>query len=144
MKMFKRKKHNQVLGDRRGVASIEFAFISSVLAFTLMAVSDVGILVFQRNNMVSSLKSGIDYFMKGGTKHEEAVAVIKASWHSIPEQTTVSVSTFCTCGYSVAVCYATCHDESVPITYNKITIETFYDGLLFDRTYVIDEALRIR
>lgn len=135
---------NKLRRQERGVASIEFAFTASLLAFTLMAVSDVGTLVFQRTNMVSSMKSGIDYFMKGGSDHGEAEAVIRASWKSAPQQTEISVSSFCMCGDQVSACYAVCTDESVPISYNKISIAAIYDGVLFDRVYEIDEALRIR
>ena len=128
----------------RGVASIEFAFIAPLLAFTLMAVSDVGTLVFQRTNMISSMKSGIDYFMKGGSDKAEAEAVIRSSWKAAPEQTDISITSFCACGEQVAACYALCTDTTIPITYNKITIKTVYHGVLFDKVYQIDEALRIR
>lgn len=128
----------------RGVASIEFAFIASFLAFTLMAVSDVGTLVYQRNNMVSSIKSGIDYFMKGGDDKDLAASIVKSSWKSVPERTTVSVTTFCECGGQAAACYAACPDESVPLSYNKITVSTVYNGVLIDRVYEIDEAIRVR
>ena len=140
----KRLLGQKVRRDETGVAAIEFAFISSLLAFTLMAVSDVGTFVFQRNDMVSSMKSGIDYFIKGGSDHDEAAAVIRSSWRSIPQQTTISITTFCECGNTVSACYAVCPDESVPLSYNKITISTLYDGLLFDRVHEIDEELRIR
>jgi Flp pilus assembly protein TadG len=127
-----------------GVASIEFAFIASLLAFILMAVSDIGLFLYERSDMRGALHAGAYYFMMGGDSNAEAEAAVRSAWANIPSGTTISASDYCECGGLVSLCTAICTDGSVPDVYHKISIQTTYDGILFNTSYGIDEAIRIR
>lgn len=127
-----------------GVASIEFAFISTVLAFMLMAIADVGLFLSDRADMRSAMHAGAYYFMMGGDDVAEAEATVKAAWGTLPEGTTISTSDFCECASVEWTCTSTCSDGGAPDVFQKIEIVTTYDGLLFDTSYKIDEEIRVR
>ncbi len=130
--------------EKSGVASIEFAFIASFLAFVMMAVSDVGMFLYQRADMRSAMHSGAYYFMVGGENNTEVEEAVRAAWINMPPNTRIRASEYCECGGVVSICTTTCPDQTVPNVYHKISIDTEYDGILINRSYGIDEAIRIR
>ena len=130
--------------DERGAAAIEFAFVASMLGFILMAVTDVGLLLYERSDMRGAMHAGAYYFVMGGTDNAEAETKVKAAWRTIPEGTTVSATDYCECGDVVSVCTSVCSDQSLPAVYHKISIQTKFNGLLLDTSYTVDETIRVR
>src|SRR4026207_854207 len=98
--------------DDRGVAAIEFALFAPILAMSLVLLVDLGNYAIERTDMESALRSGVQYFMNGGSDLDKAKEVVLASWTSKPDNATVVVERFCMCGTVVHVCTSTCDDDS--------------------------------
>lgn len=134
----------QRLRSESGVTSIEFAFIAPILAFIVMALSDVGLYVHDRSKMTSSIKSGVDYFLLGGQDTDTAVEIVKKAWSDRPENTFITTAKYCLCGNVEVSCNSICLDSTQPEAYKKIAVTAYYDGLLLRTKYYSDETIRIR
>src|SRR5258706_1655470 len=125
--------------DRKGVAAVEFALFAPILAASLVGLIDLGNYAFQRTDMESALRSGVQYFMNGGSDLDKAKQVDLASWTSKPADATVVVERFCLCQAVVSACTATCGDGSYPLSYSRIRAVAQYNNLLIDMTHNADE-----
>lgn len=130
--------------DESGVAAVEFALFAPILAGSLVLLVDLGNYAIERTDMESALRSGVQYFMNGGSDLDKAKQVVLASWTSKPENATVVVERFCLCGTVEHVCTATCNDGTYPLSYSRIRAVAQYDNLLIDLTNNADRTVRVR
>lgn len=145
--MFKRMKRfspRRMLRDRKGLAAIEFAIVAPVLTVLIVGATDVGMLVYNRMDTTSSIQAGAQYFMAGGTDTNQALAAVKRSWTSMPQDTQLSVVKTCYCAEVVNLCTVNCSDGSLPVAYNIVSARLKYRGVLLENEYVISEAVRVR
>jgi Flp pilus assembly protein TadG len=130
--------------DQSGVAAVEFALFAPILAMSLVFLVDLSNYAVQRTDMESALRSGVQYFMNGGSDLDKAKSVVLASWTSKPANATVVVERFCLCGSSEHVCTATCSDGTYPLSYSRIRAVAQYNNILIDLTNNADETVRVR
>jgi pilus assembly protein CpaE len=127
-----------------GVAAVEFALFAPILAGSLVLLVDLGNYAFERTDMESALRSGVQYFMNGGSDLDKAKQVVLASWTSKPANATVIVERFCLCSAVESACTATCGDGTYPLSYSRIRAVAQYNNLLIDLTNNADQTVRVR
>jgi len=132
------------LRDERGVSAVEFALIAPVLLFSLLGVVDLGHAVYQRADMESALRSGIQYFMNGGDDLARAETVVNASWTTKPDGVSVIAERFCMCGGVEHACNALCDDATYPLSFNRIRATATFPGILMEDSYSTAQAVRVR
>jgi pilus assembly protein CpaE len=130
--------------DERGVAAVEFALFAPILAMSLVFLVDLGNYAIQRTDMESALRSGVQYFMNGGSDLDKAKSVVLASWTSKPANATVTVEKFCMCANAEHACTSTCNDGSYPLSYSRIRAVAQYENILIDLTNNADQTVRVR
>jgi len=130
--------------DDSGVAAIEFALFAPILAMSLVFLVDLGNFALQRTDMESALRSGVQYFMNGGSDLDKAKEVVLASWTSKPANATVVVERFCMCESAEHACNTTCGDGSYPLSYSRIRAVAQYENMLVDLTNNADQTVRVR
>ncbi|MBI1212238.1 MAG: hypothetical protein GC190_12300 [Alphaproteobacteria bacterium] len=142
--MWKRLNLLRIRNDESGVAAVEFALVAPILAMSLVFLVDLSNYAIQRTDMESALRSGVQYFMNGGSDLDKAKEVVLASWTSKPENATVVVERFCMCANIEHACNATCDDGTYPLSYSRIRAVAQYDNLLIDMTNNADQTVRVR
>jgi Flp pilus assembly pilin Flp len=130
--------------DLRGTSAVEFALIVPVLLMSLLGVIDLGNAVYQRSDLESALRSGIQYFMSGGEDLAKAQEVVDVSWTHRPEGAVVLAEKFCMCGTVVHACNALCDDDTYPVSYSRISVSATIVGILTDETYETQQTVRVR
>ena len=85
--------------DISGLSAIEFGFAAPMISIMLVGMIEVGSLALDRSDMHTAARSGVQYFMSGGSNHDNAREVVIQSWDSIPEDAVVAVEPFCLCGW---------------------------------------------
>jgi Flp pilus assembly pilin Flp len=130
--------------DERGVSAVEFALTVPVLLFSLLGVVDIGNVVYQRSDMESALRAGIQYFMNGGDDLIKAEEVVNASWTTKPDGVSVIAEKFCLCGAVEHVCNALCDDGSYPESYNRLRATATFPGILMEDSYATEQSVRVR
>jgi Flp pilus assembly protein TadG len=130
--------------DERGVSAIEFALIAPVLLISLLGVVDIGNVVYQRSDMESALRSGIQYFMNGGDDLTRAETVVNDAWTTKPEGVSVIAERFCLCDATPHACNVLCDDETYPASYNRLRATATFPGILMDDEHLASQSVRVR
>jgi Flp pilus assembly protein TadG len=130
--------------DWRGTSAVEFALCLPVMLIALVGVIDVGHNMYQRSDMEGALRSGIQYFMNGGTDVETAVSIVDAAWTDRPEGAEVVSEQFCLCGTQASVCTQLCSDGSYPVSYRKITARVLLAGVISQGITEASQSVRVR
>lgn len=137
--MFKR-----FVRDRSGVSAVEFALVAPVLLISLLGVVDIGNVVYQRADMESALRAGIQYFMNGGDDLTKAEQVVTASWTTKPEGVSVIADRYCMCGTTVHACNTLCDDDTYPLSFNRIQATATFPGILMNDAHDAEQSVRVR
>ncbi len=130
--------------DTSGASAIEFGLTVPVLLICLLGVVDLGNVVYQRGDLEAALRSGIQYFMSGGTDLAEAEAIVDAAWTHRPEGAVVAAEKFCLCGTTVSVCTQLCGDGTYPVSYQRLTVNVTFEGIITEDTYEASQSVRVR
>lgn len=130
--------------DERGVSAVEFALCVPVLLFSLLGVVDLGNVVYQRSDMESALRAGIQYFMNGGDNLSKAEEVVNASWTTKPQGVSIVAERVCLCGNVEHVCNELCDDETYPASYNRLRAVAEFEGILMSNEYLAEQSVRVR
>lgn len=130
--------------DRSGTSAIEFGLTVPVLLIALLGVVDLGNVVYQRGDLEAGLRSGIQYFMSGGTDLGKAEDIVNAAWTHKPEGASVVAETYCLCGTTVSVCTSLCGNGTYPVSYSRLVVNATFDGILTDDTYETSLTVRVR
>lgn len=138
------RKPKRFIQDSRGTSAIEFALTVPVLLICLLGVVDLGNVVYQRGDLEAALRSGIQYFMSGGTDLNEAKAIVDAAWTHRPEGAVLTADKFCLCGTTVSVCTQLCGDGTYPVSYQRLRVNVTFEGILTDDTYEASQTVRVR
>ncbi len=126
-----------VLGDRSGVAAVEFAIIVPVLLALTMGVIDFGMYIGTRIELEQALRAGGQYALKDPTDTTTITNAIQGATDLASVSVTIGgLSCECTGGVS-AVCkgesnYSVCADDSAPATYMTLSGSTIYDPIFVD------------
>jgi Flp pilus assembly protein TadG len=130
--------------DESGVSAVEFALIAPVLLFSLLGVVDIGNVVYQRSDMESALRSGIQYFMNGGDDLARAEAVVNDAWTTKPEGVSVVAERFCLCNTTPHACNVLCDDDTYPASYNRLRATATFPGILTEDAHEASQSVRVR
>jgi len=129
---------------RDGVSAVEFALVAPVLLFSLLGVVDVGRIVYQRADMETALRAGIQYFMNGGDDMTKAEDVVNQSGSTKPGTTSVVADQYCLCGGAAHACNTICDDDTYPVSYSRITATATLESILQGWSYDIEQTVRVR
>lgn len=130
--------------DESGVSAVEFALIAPVLLFSLLGVVDVANVVYQRSDMESALRSGIQYFMNGGDDLARAEAVVNDAWTTKPDGVSVVAERFCLCDTTPHACNVLCDDDTYPASYNRLRATATFPGILTEDAHEATQSVRVR
>ncbi len=134
----------RLLGDRRGVAAVEFAMIAPILAFAGVAVIDGWNMAARVAEMRTSVKAGGQYYMSGGTDDAAARAVALAAWVNKPADGTLAVERSCKCGGTVHACNTLCSDSKPPASFISLTATRPVDGTVWNAPVAAKQVVRVR
>ena len=130
--------------NRDGVSAVEFALVAPVLVFSLLGVVDIGNLVYQRTDMESALRAGIQYFMNGGDDLAKAEQVVNVSWTTKPIGVSVIAERYCLCGAVEHACNMLCDDDTYPMSFNRLRATAAFPGILVNSAYNAEQSIRVR
>jgi Flp pilus assembly protein TadG len=130
--------------DDSGVAAIEFALFAPILAGSLVLLVDLGNYALQRTDMESAMRSGVQYFMNGGSDLDRAKQVVLASWTSKPDNASVVVERFCLCSDVEHACTSTCGNGTYPLSYSRIRAVAQFENLIVELTNNAHQTVRVR
>jgi Flp pilus assembly protein TadG len=117
-----------------GVAGIELALATPMLALMLTGGFDFGRAAFEQKRLVDAARAGVQYAMQGSatwTNTAAIVAAARADANDTANNLTVTTSQ-CTCPTGTTLCSAgaTCTGSSVTGTYVKVTVSESYATLV--------------
>ena len=92
MKLLKKFRKSTV-----GAVAVETAMTFPILAFGLIAALDMGIVVYKKQDMSKTTKSGIQYVINGGRLKSETVSIMSTASGSYIPQSAVSLTASCGC-----------------------------------------------
>lgn len=133
-----------VLRDKAGVSAVEFALIVPVMMLVLLGIIEFGSILFDRTDMHTAVRSGVQYVMNGGRNTDDASNIVLMSWSTKPETGTVNVTRYCLCTEAEHACSLPCSDMSVPEAYIWIEASATLGGLVYSYGHKADEVVRIR
>ncbi|WP_332768881.1 TadE/TadG family type IV pilus assembly protein [Phenylobacterium sp.] len=109
------------LRDERGVAAVEFAIITPVIA--LLAATSFMVWEFadRHQDMRSALKVGAEYYQNGGTDDAVAASLVQNGWRNRPATSAMTVSRACRCGTTAIACTDLCPASRPPAVYVTLT-----------------------
>lgn len=147
MRVWGRFQLSRLKRNMSGIAAVEFALITPVLAIILIGLIDIGRFVSDRGKMTRAIQTGSHYFMVGGDDGDRARQIISGNLSNAfgdryaPQ---VSVAQFCTCAAVTHACNTNCSDGTVPNAFYNLKISATYKGIFLTRTHEIDDDVRIR
>lgn len=134
----------RILSDHRGVAAVEMALIAPVAAVLALLSFQVWQASTQTEDMRGAVKTGIRYYMNGGTDDAAAQTLMQSAWDKAPNDAAVSVSRQCLCGTTVQACNVNCADGTAPIMVVTLNASGTNPGALFGSSLSDREVLRVR
>jgi len=132
------------LGDRSGLAALEFALIAPLLSAILLLGADTWLNVSQHEDMRTALQSGARYYQSGGADDPTAQLVAQNAWRARPADGTVSVARSCTCGTTPDDCATLCAGNNPPSVFLTLTAQGTYSGLLQSHAFSVNDTVRVR
>jgi Flp pilus assembly protein TadG len=133
------------LGDREGLAAIEFALVVPVLATLLVFGVDGWMRVSQVSDARTALQTGARYYETGGGSDTAAQAAAVAAWRSKPADGALNIARSCVCGSNPADCASICTaDSSLPLVFVQLTAQGTYPGLIQSHPVNETNVIRIR
>ena len=124
----------RVLGDRRGVSALEFAFIAPILIALPVPVFDLGLGLYAQMQVYSAAQSGAQYVL---LHTYDSAQIQSAATSATPLAVTVASQQNCGCpnGTSITLGGApgtcgTCAGGAAAGTYVQVTVSTTYTPLI--------------
>lgn len=117
--------------NERGVSAVEFALISSVLVFLLLAATDLALAIYTRAKIGNAARAGAEYAaIYGWNSSGISTAVTSATSLNV----TATPSTYCGCantsGVAQQTCGSTCTLGGSTGTYVSVTAAASYRPVL--------------
>ena len=132
------------LKNRGGAAAAEMALIAPLLVGGFLVMADLGMTLFQRLDMHTAVRAGIQYAMNGGRNLSTTEEIVMQSWSGKPEDATVNASRYCLCDENAVSCTSWCSDDTAPRAYTRITAGGTLGVFVFSDPIYADEAARVR
>lgn len=132
------------LGDKDGVAAVEFGLILPVLGAMFIGVADGSAVLTNYNQMRTAVSSGAQYIMSGGQDLTTAQNIVVSAWKSPPANAVVSATKVCKCGGVAAPCNSLCPDQTVPLAYISMVSSANVSGAVVNVPISTTETVRVR
>jgi len=132
------------LGDRRGIAAVEFALIAPILIFVAIGVNDLAQLTTKQNDMHSGVSAAAEYIMRGGSDLPTAQSIGLSAWPSHSTSASVTAAKMCYSGPVSGDCTSLCSDQSVPTAYITIAASDSYAGWYATTQISTSQKVRVR
>lgn len=88
---------NRFLNKEDGAIAVETALITPVLIWTILQAVDIGLNITTTQKMNNSIKSGIQYIVKGGRDESAIKNIVISSFGQQLSRDKVSVAGYCAC-----------------------------------------------
>lgn len=128
----------------QGVSAVEFALVAPVLCVAVLGLVEFGSVVFDRTDMQTANRAGVQYVINGGNNLEQARQIVWDSWTTRPDDGDVTVTQFCLCGEAANMCTEPCADMSIPESYIQIETTGTLGGIVYDQGLTVNDTVRIR
>lgn len=130
--------------DRRGVAAIELALITPVIAGLAYIGFETWRYTSEIQEMKDAVRAGVQYYMDGGKDDADGKAVVEGAWSSPPADAAVIISRACQCGAEAHVCTTLCSDSTVPEIRVTLSASATYDNARFPTDLAAEQVIRVR
>jgi Flp pilus assembly protein TadG len=129
--------------DARGVAAVEFALVSPVIAGVALASFMIWEAGSRHRDMTGALRVGAEYYLNGGTDDAKAVAAATEAWGRKLTGGEITASRVCRCGDVVVECAAMCPASKPPAIYVTLRGSGAVEGSAV-KTLVAERVVRVR
>ena len=118
--------------NRDGVAAVEFAIISVVLAGLILAMGEGWQLAAQQTAAQNAVGTGALYYLQGGASDTGARDYALSAWANRPNNADISVQRSCVCAGQTWTCSTLCSGGLVSprITITLTAHATYNDGIV--------------
>ena len=135
--------------DTRGVAAVEFALFAPLLVFGLLAMTDVGMAVYQRMSVDHILRSGVHHAIEdpGAPAVKSALNTIASAdgmWGE--DELDFIVDRFCACAETPETkvdCATSCDDSRPTSIYYSLSADLTVPGLILP-SFNLQPAMRVQ
>ena len=132
-------------GDEGGLAAVEFALLTPLLAFGFLAMVDVALAINSRMEMDSALRAAAESAL--ADPGEETVSKVFDASKPVYEEVqsgggqggtstefAIQVNRYCSCPSSStqASCHSPCSDEQIPYLFYDLTGTSIYSGIFLE------------
>lgn len=104
----------------------------------------MGMTLFNRADMQTAVRAGIQYAMNGGRNLDTTEQVVLDSWSDRPADAIVDATRYCLCDETSVACTEWCSDGTAPKAYTRITASGTLGFFIFSTPISSDEAARVR
>lgn len=131
--------------DRDGVAAVEFAIVSIVLASLVVAMGEGWQLATQQTAAKNAVSTGAMYYLQGGASDTAAHDFALSAWANRPNNADISIQRSCDCAGTSWSCSSLCSGGATsPRTQITITARmTYQDGIVM-QPISATEVVRVR
>jgi Flp pilus assembly protein TadG len=122
------------LGNRSGIAAIEFALIGPTLAMSIVVAADIGLGFYSYMEVQTSAQVGAEYAIAHGYDATAMASAVAAATSATGVTASPTPTQFCACpstsGIATATCGSTCADSSKAGSYVQVTATRTYTPLI--------------
>jgi Flp pilus assembly protein TadG len=130
--------------NKRGVAAIEFAIVSVVMAAVATSMVEGWAIGSAQTNAQAAANAGALYYLQGGTDDTAAQSFAMSSWTSAPGNAAVAVTRTCTCAGAASACSSVCTDNTPPHIQILVQATGTYQDNMVSWAINANENARIR
>lgn len=130
--------------DTSGVAAVEFALFAPFLMVSVLTMSEVGLMAFDKMKLTSGVRSASQYVLTGGKDDAVISSLISAGSGLDSADLSVAIRSYCNCAVdeAAAECNSNCSDDDTPRTYRHIEVTTISSRLF--KQWTISSAAEVR
>ena len=131
--------------NRDGVAAVEFAIVSVVLAGLVVAMAEGWQLAAQQTAAQNAVSTGALYYLQGGASDTAARDYALSSWANRPSDADISIQRSCDCAGVSWTCSSLCSSGLVsPRVQITLTARATYQDGIVTQSIGATEVARVR
>jgi Flp pilus assembly protein TadG len=129
-----RRFFSRAASNTSGAVAVEFGFMVPVLAFMVIAVTDIGLGVYRKMQVENAAQAGIEYAIVHGFDVSAISNAVTSATNSSAITASPSPTTFCGCatgaGINTASCGTTCPGGALAATYTTASAQATYNTIM--------------
>jgi Flp pilus assembly protein TadG len=135
--------------DASGMSAIDFGIVSPILALLVVGMIEGWSYATSVLEMRSAVHAAANYVVQGGSDENTIQTIAMTTWEHRPDDGTVTILRYCTCGGVVVTCAGLCPGTSkVPETFLDIsasgTWQSAMQTSLFPASHDLEQQQVIR